>query len=440
MMTNILHNADCLEILKQMPDNSIDAIVTDPPYGMSNHKQQDIENALQAWLSGNEYSHGSKGFMGKEWDSFVPSPTIWRECLRVLKHGGHLLAFASTRTSDLMGISLRLAGFEIRDSVYWIHGQGFPKSVDISKAIDKAAGAEREVVRLSHHAAKRSSSILGQGAKQDIEIDKRELTDPATESAKQWQGMGTALKPAVEPVILARKPIEKGLTIAENCLKWGTGGLSIDDCRVPSEGVPVFNNGVDNGDKNRSSYDTGGSNRTGEISHQGRFPANLIHSGEPCVLELFPYTKSGECKPEHNVALNKKSCFGNTKYNATSQKSEGSAARFFYCAKPSPRERNEGLDGFEDKEVRTTYDKTVRDNNGNDSGYSRKNHHPTIKSIALMQYLVKLISREGQTVLDPFIGSGTTGIACKNLNRSFIGIEREPEYFEIAKARIKNAK
>ena len=308
-----------------------------------------------------------------------------------------------------MGISLRLAGFEIRDSVYWIHGQGFPKSLAIDKQIDKMHGAEMEVIGIKKHSAK-----------QQIEAFKNNgdyiLTTQATESAKQWQGMGTALKPAVEPVILARKPIEKGLTIAENCLKWGTGGLSIDDCRVTTD--DDLNGGAYRHENSNKDLSNATSYKIKNMDVQfiqpiGRFPANLIHDGSDEVLELFPETKSGGGNG------NRKDCTfftGKKGTNTTNgiDKSKGSAARFFYCPKPSTRERNAGLD-------------------------DTKNIHTTVKSIALMQYLVKLISRDGQTVLDPFMGSGTTGIAAKNINRSFIGIEREPEYFEIAKARIENA-
>lgn len=437
--------------MQSLPDNSIDAVVTDPPYGMSQHSQQDIVAALTAWLTGEEYLHGKGGFMGKTWDSFVPSPTVWREVLRVLKPGGHILCAASSRTSDLMGISLRLAGFEIRDTIEWIYGSGFPKSLNISKAIDKATGAEREVVETrTGRERKDDGTVIGLGHRGNISI-----TAPATESAKQWEGFGTALKPAHEPFILARKPIEKGLTIAENCLKWGTGGLDIDGCRVEGEGWVRSENGI----KPCGLYELGLKRIAQEMNQQGRFPANVIHDGSECVLDLFPEGKSGGGRKgeigKRNYFESKKSVvYGvrgglgvggevffdgerNDFYTLTKVHSDtGSAARFFYCSKASQSERNAGLADFEDKQVRTTYDKKVRDAHDNDSGKPRKNIHPTVKPLALMRYLIQLITPPNGVVLDPFMGSGSTGIAAKNLGRGFIGIELETEYFEIAKARI----
>ena len=210
---------DCLELMKQLPDESVDAVVTDPPYGLSNHTYQDIVNALTAWLAGREYVHGKKGFMGKRWDGFVPGPNLWRECLRVLKPGGHVLCAAGTRTVDLMGISLRLGGFEIRDTIEWLYGEGFPKSLDISKAINKADGVKFDSRPASGVGFMNNDREDGyhETINQFIQIGE------SSKKAKQWQGFGTSLKPAHEPFILARKPIENGLTIAENCLKWGTG-------------------------------------------------------------------------------------------------------------------------------------------------------------------------------------------------------------------------
>ena len=437
-----LHNTECLAFMKTLPDNSIDAVVTDPPYGMSQHSQADIVAALTAWLAGEDYAHGKKGFMGKAWDSFVPSPTVWKEVLRVLKPGGHILCAASSRTSDLMGISLRLAGFEIRDTVEWLYGSGFPKSANISKQIDKAAGAEREVVgfdKTKHRIVKNHNQTSYSEFRQKDADSKATITAPATEAAKQWEGMGTALKPAHEPFILARKPIEKGLTIVENCLKWGTGGLDIDGCRV---GIDLTDKCLRlNSHNHKHKGDTGfligyngiGSKATQDMGYhnsKGRFPANLIHDGSEEVVGLFPETSS------HGGGQSSfGGTFGNKKPAAKAFASKGSAARFFYCAKASPSERNKGLDDFEDKKTNDGR-KTDIDNAFQRGITERKNHHPTVKPIALMQYLIKLISREGQTVLDPFAGSGTTGVAAKHLNRRFIGCEIDIGYFEIAKARI----
>ena len=407
---------DCLEKLKSLSDSSIDAVITDPPYGMSQHSQTDIVAALTAWLAGNEYTHGSKGFMGKEWDSFVPSPTVWREVLRVLKPGGHILCAASSRISDLMGISLRLAGFEIRDTIEWVYGSGFPKSLNVGKAIDKAAGVEREVVGVSNNGSGASPQKLLNREKGDTGIgmlDGSGKTFTITEGSSEFEGQGTALKPAHEPFILARKPLEKGLTVAENCLKWGTGGIEIDGCRVDTD--DNLNGGAYSGGS-RSDGDwkeNSGFKNDSLTEYQppdGRFPANVIHDGSDCVVNMFPDSKGqqGDLKGHKTKRLSPNGCYGEfpPAADAVARNDSGSAARFFYCAKASKKERGVG------------------------------NTHPTVKPIALMEYLVKLICREGQTVLDPFMGSGTTGVAAQNLNRHFIGIEKDETYFNIAHDRI----
>ena len=241
-----LYIGDCLETLRGMPDNSVDSVVTDPPYGLSDHKPGEVVACLQAWLAGEVYAPNGKGFMGKSWDAWVPGPEVWLECLRVLKPGGHVLAFAGTRSMDLMSMALRLAGFELRDSIgyahdgggaplmAWTFGSGFPKSHDVSKAIDREAGAEREKKKIAY-----STNVLAQGIGVDrpwmLEAKKNGYHEvdgdtPSTESARQWQGWGSALKPAWEPILLARKPLQG--TIAQNVLAWGTGALNIDGCRV----------------------------------------------------------------------------------------------------------------------------------------------------------------------------------------------------------------
>jgi site-specific DNA-methyltransferase (adenine-specific) len=500
-----LHNQDCLEFMKTLPDNSIDAVVTDPPYGMSNHTQQDIINCLSAWLAGKEYKHSKAGFMGKEWDSFVPSPNIWKEVFRVLKPGGHILCAASSRTVDLMGISLRLAGFEIRDTVEWIYGSGFPKSLDISKAIDKAAlvdckkckstgwilpinndqvkriainegfteiqvilayqvecpcchgkgkvkGAEREVVGQYNDNNRKCSKHQNTHAKWNGD-SVVSITAPTTEAAKQYSGFGTALKPAHEPFILARKPIEKGLTIAENCLKWGTGGLSIDDCRV--------NLSEDDNDlarvnkKDNGLFGIGNNNNNNAQQRKenglppvGRFPANLILDDSDCVRALFPDTKPSRQNKEsdNRYQLCKGKMFnvsfaaGDHSPNNSHDDNGGSAARFFYCAKASPSERNRGLEGFEfvRNADRIKDDGVGGENPRNRTNQAKVNHHPTVKPLNLMLYLIKLISKEDDIILDPFAGSGTTGVACKKLNRRFVGCELHEPYFQIASARIEN--
>jgi site-specific DNA-methyltransferase (adenine-specific) len=292
-------NGDSLLVLQLLDDNSVDAIVTDPPYGLS--------------------------FMGKKWDYDVPSEELWRQCFRVLKAGGHLLCFAGTRTQHRMAVRIEDAGFEIRDMIAWVYGSGFPKSLDVSKAIDKAAG---------HWRGKAGEVVSDNGAMSGGNYERTPKGDPITAAAVAWQGWGTALKPALEPITVARKPLIG--TVAENALQHGTGAINVDGCRV------------------------------GE-----RWPANFIHDGSEQVTDLL-----------------------------------GSAARFFYCAKASKRDRDEG------------------------------NHHPTVKPTDLMRYLCRLVTPPDGIVLDPFMGSGSTGKAAALEGFSFIGIEREAEYVAIAQARI----
>ncbi len=282
MQTKLIHS-DCLEALKNLPDNSVDSVVTDPPYGLS--------------------------FMGKKWDYDVPSEEIWAECLRVLKPGGHLLAFAGTRTQHRMAVRIEDAGFEIRDMIAWVYGSGFPKSLDVSKAIDKADGAEREVVgtvkKTPSASANCNEGWVRPWAEGKTTMD---ITAPATDAARQWQGWGTALKPALEPITVARKPLIG--TVAENVLTHGTGGLNVDGCRVPGELE---------GDPNRFAKTDGGEfvakfDNTPVVRSEGRWPANLIHDGSEEVLALA-----------------------------------GEQARFFYCPKSSKADRDEGCEGMEAK-------------------------------------------------------------------------------------------
>jgi len=400
---------DCLEELKKLSDNSVDAVVTDPPYGLS--------------------------FMGKKWDYDVPSAEIWKECLRVIKPGGYLLAFAGTRTQHRMAVRIEDAGFEIRDMIAWIYGSGFPKSLNIGKAVDKLQGNEREsVVYKYQNRIPNGRSGLGLSGNDNTQI---RTQDGDTKGTSEWEGWGTALKPALEPITVARKPLSEK-TVAQNVLKYGTGGINIDGCRVEipkcdkgglRKGNYIFNCEAtsykmrDDGDPYRK-----------DQHPQGRFPANLIHDGSDEVVGLFPESKSTS-----NIHNNKSAdnIFKTTKdYTTGGHDDSGSAARFFYCAKASKSERNRGLYGFEDKNASHYGRDEFIENPYQRHENMQKNFHPTVKPIALMEYLVKLVSKEGHTVLDPFTGSGTTGIACKNLNRNFIGIERDAEYVKIAEARI----
>lgn len=374
-----LHLGDCLAVLKTMPDNSVDAVVCDPPYGLS--------------------------FMGKKWDYDVPEVEVWAECLRVLKPGGHLLAFAGTRTQHRMAVRIEDAGFEIRDMIAWVYGSGFPKSMDVSKAIDRAAGAEREVVGFDPVAAKRTAAV-GTAAYGDYKGQTGEVTAPATDAARQWQGWGTALKPALEPITAARKPLRG--TVAENVLAHGTGAINIDGCRVAGEPVPVFDTV---GGRKFEQTHTQPERRTQQVgtSDAGRWPANLIHDGSPEVLAGFP-AKAGASAPVKGTEASAASVGNVTGERArvpgAFHADTGSAARFFYCAKASKKDRG------------------------------GENNHPTVKPTDLMAYLCRLVTPPGGVVLDPFMGSGSTGKAAMLEGFHFIGIEREAEYLEIARARI----
>ena len=399
---------NCLDRLKDFEDNSVDAIVTDPPYGLS--------------------------FMGKKWDYDVPSVDIWKECLRVLKPGGYLLSFAGTRTQHRMAVNIEDAGFEIRDMIAWVYGSGFPKSLNIGKAIDKMLGNERELISVGGKCG--VFAHAGDGREQDI----NNYQAVTTKGNSEWEGWGTALKPALEPITVARKPLGEK-TVAENCLKWGVGGINIDGCRVGTEGITTNGKGKQDGN---TPIVPQSPDFVGE-THIGRFPANLIHDGSDEVVGLFPQTKSGSRKAQPQKEGSWNAVGIKFKETFACEGSEGSASRFFYCAKASKRERNIGCEGLEKKVGVGNFmaeAKWINDPRSPNGGYEaapskpQSNSHPTVKPIALMEYLVKLVSREGQVVLDPFMGSGTTGMACKKLNREFIGMEMMPEYMEIAKARI----
>ena len=379
-MINLLHG-DCLEQMKTLEDNSVDSIVSDPPYGIS--------------------------FMAKKWDYDVPSVEVWEEAMRVLKPGGHALIACGTRTQHRMVVNIEDAGFEIRDVVSWIYGSGFPKSLNISKAIDKAAGAERKVVGHKPPCGMFSPDTPHFGSASEVEdtYQSSPITTPATEAAKQWDGWGTALKPSCEFFTLCRKPLSEK-TIAANVLKWGTGGINIDACRVGTTGSRTNSNGKRSMYGGNSLLESKTHNDTTTIHNTGRFPANLIHDGSQEVLELFPETKTN--KGTARKKGDSKSMFGNVLLDGhvCSQGDQGSAARFFYCAKASKKDRDEG------------------------------NNHPTVKPTALMQYLCRLITPAGGVVLDPYMGSGSTGKAAVREGFSFVGCELDDDYYEIAKARV----
>ena len=379
MDITLLHG-DCREQLQLLIDQGIkvDSIVTDPPYEI--------------------------GFMNKKFDKTGISHDVgmWKLCLEVLKPGGHLLSFGGTRTYHRMTCAIEDAGFEIRDCVSWVYGSGFPKSLDVSKAIDKVFGAER-----------------------------------TADSAKQWSGFGTALKPAHEPIVLARKPLSEK-TVAKNVLRHGCGALNIDGCRVglcAGDDPRMGGNGVWNRLCERTKHTVSLPPITSGSHILGRFPANLLHDGSDEVEAEF--AKYGEKKSGGGNKGSKHGFWNKapTGSDYFDEVNTGPASRFFYCAKASKKERNIGLG---ERELSTTDDGR---NKSIDNPYQRgetlrHNNHPTIKPIALMKYLCRLITPPGGTVLDPFLGSGSTGIAAKQEGFGFIGIEKESEYLEIATARI----
>lgn len=423
-MIKLLHG-DCLEQMKTLPDNSVDSIVTDPPYGIS--------------------------FMAKKWDYDVPSVEVWKEAMRVLKPGGHALIACGTRTQHRMVVNIEDAGFEIRDVVSWIYGSGFPKSLNISKAIDKAAGAEREVVGEKttpdgkpYSARTPNSSGEYNGECQHNSLAGKtkhdnNITAPATEEAKRWDGWGTALKPACEFFTLCRKPLSEK-TVAANVLKWRTGGINIDGCRVEGKPRTTHVDGNRVGNRDGATSISMGKEGVSYVGSQGRFPANLIHDGSQEALDLFPETKSSAGKKQ--TPSKGTNTFGD--YEGTDKivghTDQGSAARFFYCAKASKKDRDEGLEGEEKPSYMVESGSKTSGINGKryERKTAHKNTHPTVKPTALMQYLCRLITPTGGVVLDPYMGSGSTGKAAVKEGFSFVGIETDRDYFEIAEARINN--
>lgn len=510
MTTQQVFCGDNIELLKQYPDNHFDSIVTDAPYGLG--KEPNAVELMKDWVEKGYHKISGSGFMGKEWDAFVPQPLFWKEAFRVLKHGGHVLSFFGTRTYDWGVMAMRFAGFEVRDTITWHYGGGFPKSYNIAKGIEgklTVGSSNHKEYKLMQ--GDKSVSKLGTFNKMQLEQGARpndctsnEITINhilTTDEAKKWDGWGSAIKPASEPIVLARKPLEKGLSIAENVLKWGTGGINIDGCRI----------GIDKNDKNHrhnpskgnegenSIFGIGGHNRN--LNPQGRFPANVIFSHhEDCVCnvtkevkgdtgekslksanQFFTHNKNTklganagglgdangnetvenwtcvdgcpikELDQQSGVTKSQRSARGNVvdnnifgKYNAQENtvrghSDKGTASRFFYTSKSSKRERNKGLEGFEQKEgggMNGAIDKSLLTGSGNERNNLMLNTHPTIKPIKLMQYLVRLITPPNGIVLDPFNGSGTTGIAAKLEGLNYVGLELDAEYCKISEARI----
>jgi DNA modification methylase len=473
-----LRQGDNLELLKKLPDNSVDAIVSDPPYGIS--------------------------FMSKRWDYDVPSVELWKEVYRVLKPGGHVLSFGGTRTYHRMVVNIEDAGFEIRDQIMWLYGSGFPKSHNIGKAVDKLQGNERQLVKEVKN-NRTAGSDFG-----DYGIGDRNIT----KGNSQYEGWGTALKPANEPICVARKPLSEK-SVALNVLKWGTGGINIDGCRIGSDTISTIHNPKITGKMGQAHGEQKGYIEGEDTTHEGRFPANIILE---CICDEVIKGEKGELKEFHRKesgsvygggkglgdvkgnyisgdkgdihtnpmcpcrlmdeqsgylkgdSLNRKPRKGGHReqYVGTDNNEvknqvvvdkvfdSGGASRFFYQAKVSKKERNMGLDDFEE---------TTSDNKGNGidrvcmnegCGVSmlkpenckcdtpdwrvkpKKNFHPTVKPVSLMAYLCRLVTPPGGTILDPYIGSGSTGIAALLEGFNFIGMDLDPEYVKIAEARIEN--
>ena len=430
-MTVELHLGDCLSVMAELPENSVDTILTDPPYGLE--------------------------FMGKDWDRGVPGVAFWREALRVAKPGAMMLAMGGTRTFHRLVCAIEDAGWEVRDTIAWLYGSGFPKSYDISKGIDKLAGAEREVVGKSNNGSGAQLSKLSNHGKGDTGIGYADgdgkifdITAPATPAAQLWHGWGTALKPAMELICVAMKPIDG--TFVNNALTWGVAGFWIDGGRVKfSDEQPKGSGKPVKYEYERSAIMPGrnGGNGGNVTPTQGRFPANVIHDGSDEVTGLFPQN-AGAAAPASGKTYSgtyQGNCYG--VYNGNKgapafHNDSGSAARFFYCAKASRSERNAGLDGMEERDASKMSGgeetRTDRLERGLTNHSKMQNHHPTVKPLALMRYLARLTKTPtGGVVLDPFMGSGTTGCAAVMEGRDFIGIELNAEYLEIAERRIAHA-
>jgi len=492
-------NGNNIDILKTYPDNYFDAVVTDPPYGLG--KEPNAEVLMKDWIEHGYHEILGSGFMGKEWDAFVPQPVFWKEVYRVLKHGGHVLSFFGTRTYDWGVMSMRFAGFEVRDCIQWLYGSGFPKSHNISKALNKIDGVEFE---------EKPSEGVGfmKPNSEDWNVTKNQLIQKGESSvnAKQWDGWGTALKPANEPIVLARKPLEKGLSIAENILKWGVGGINIDASRIglqkqDDKDLRIINRNIRENQDGWGMQDNK-ADIVQVLNENGRFPANIIlthHEDCECKgtkkvkgaiavrengasgfsgglykgAELGQNENFGYADKEGNETIENWDCHEDCPIRILDEQSgvsqslstkigftnpiednsffygmrnkvtvrhndKGGASRFFYVAKASKSERNKGLNDFEEKEPQHDFGTKLGLKREDRIHTLKQNFHPTVKPIKLMQYLVKMITPPNGIVLDPFCGSGTTGVACKLDGFSFVGLEQDPEYTKIAEARIEN--
>ena len=408
---NFIYNGDNIQVLKTLPDNSVDSVVTDPPYGLK--------------------------FLKKNWDYDVPSVELWKECYRILKPGGYLLSFGSSRTYHRMAVKVEDAGFEIRDQIMWVYGSGFPKSHNVGLSVDKLLGHPDRGHRIATASRTHPDGTFEPNGEKLLPYETK------SEEAKPFEGFGTALKPAHEPIVMARKPF-KG-SVAKNVLKWNTGGINIDDCRVEFEETknpatnPLYRQENDykmpkKGDQSNGVVSFTSSKN--KISLLGRFPANIIFDEEAGMIldEQSGITSQGHWSKTKTTGFGK---FGNGKtiYSGIGKKDKvkGGASRFFYCAKASKKEREIGLENIEDKFF-SRVNKGGLENDPRWEPKLRKNIHSTVKPMKLMQYLIRLVTPIGGTTIDPFFGSGTSGKAAlgEDNNYKFIGIEKEKEYFDIA--------
>ena len=387
-------NGDCIEEMQKLIDQGVqvDAVVTDPPYHLQSivdrfgktSLSDDTKTSERARARGDGYARMSAGgFMGQEWDGgdVAFRAETWRLAWELLKPGGHLLAFSASRNYHRMAVAIEDAGFEIRDQMMWLYGSGFPKSHNIGKNVDKTLGNDREVIGTIERGSVEKAIGKGAGYTADPANQNNKAmfgygTETVTKGNTEWEGWGTALKPAHEPIAVGRKPISES-TVAKNVLKHGTGAINIDASRVESD-----------------------------EDVEGRFPANIMHDGSDVVQDIFPKNKNTRHMSYKRSGGDFIDGIPNQEEKSWFVTEEGSAARYFYCPKVSKKERGEN------------------------------NKHPTVKPQELMKYLVRLVTPKGGTVLDPFMGSGSTGMAAKDLGFDFIGIEKSEDYFKICQERI----
>ncbi len=426
---NRIINGNCLGIMKTFPSNSIDSIVCDPPYALVGDSRGGSlsigDKTIKFGRSGPSKNGVSikKGFMGKEWDGQLPSIEIWEEALRVAKPGAHLLAFGGTRTFHRLMVSIEDAGWELRDTLSYNYGSGFPKSIDVSKNIDKHLGIVREdkfegLGRNISPSGNKKCDICGKWLVSGNPCEcPRPQDKPQSDEAKQFVGYGSSLKPAWEPIVMARKPLEG--TIANNVLKWGVGGINIDACRIPHNEKQKVTTRV--GRKNAEvwsdtacGYDNE-KNTIASANPKGRFPANFLLDEQSALLldEQTGILKSGDgCTRRKIGSFLEHGGLGKPGDLQVTYGDYGGASRFFYTSKCSKNERNEGLDP------------------------ERPNTHPCVKPLSLMRYLCRLVTPPRGIVLDPFCGSGSTCIAAVQEGFNYIGTELETEYVVIANKRI----